>query len=52
MSLVFAALDIATGKVIGSCHRCHRHHLRLPRVTYKAQEAILKIKEQPVPTWY
>lgn len=22
---LFAALDVATGKVIGACHRCHRH---------------------------
>ena len=26
--------------------------LKMPRVTYTAQEAILKIKQQPVPTWY
>ncbi len=25
MAPLFAALDIATGKVIGECHRRHRH---------------------------
>ena len=27
---LFAGLDIATGKVIGQCHRRHRHHSKLP----------------------
>jgi HEAT repeat protein len=26
--------------------------LKIPRVTYTAQEAIMKIKKEPVPTWF
>ena len=26
--------------------------LKMPRVTYTAQEAILRIKKEPVPTWF
>jgi len=26
--------------------------LKMHRVTYTAQEAILKIKKEPVPTWF
>jgi transposase len=42
---LFAALDVATGKVIGSCHRRHRHQefLRFLERIYEAVPEALDI---------
>ena len=38
---LFAALDVATGQVIGECHRRHRHQefLNFPTISTRASSA-------------
>jgi len=47
---VASALGNIVPDAAALCQTCDRR--KIHRVTYKAQEANLKIKKEPVPTWF